>query len=341
MGGAARPGRARPRRRATRTSPRSSRAVAAEIERDPATLLRLRGYAAEPASDDEAWRGGELPPLPPPARRPPDSVPKRFGASGIPTADGELVEVLVRAYRAFGRLSTLRAVRRLAFVALLAALVTAGSARAGTGMFVGATEDNVRSLSPLTAKSKMDLAALAGLDTVRMSRPLAAGRAADRRRRRDRAAERVRGCAARRRAADRLALSRATGGRLRSPRARAAQFASYAASIAQEFPAIRDFIVGNEPNLNLFWMPQFGLGGVDLAARSYELLLARTYDALKLGLRRRERDRRRARVARPGQARLAAADAFADRVHQGPRRRVPRDEARRVRSWTCSRSIRT
>ena len=56
---------------------------------------------------------------------------------------------------------------------------------------------------------------------------------------------------------------------------------SFAASIATEFPAIRDFVVGNEPNLNLFWMPQFGLGGVDLAARSYELLLARTYDALK------------------------------------------------------------
>ena len=60
------------------------------------------------------------------------------------------------------------------------------------------------------------------------------------------------------------------------------QFASYAASIAKEFPAIRDFIVGNEPNLNLFWMPQFGMDGSDLAARSYELLLARTYDALKL-----------------------------------------------------------
>ena len=76
-------------------------AVAAEIERDPATLLRFRGYAAQSAPDDDAWRGGDLPPLPPPARRPPDSVPKRFGASGIPTADGELVEVLVRAYRAF------------------------------------------------------------------------------------------------------------------------------------------------------------------------------------------------------------------------------------------------
>jgi hypothetical protein len=76
-------------------------AVAAEIERDPATLLRFRGYGAGTVDNDEAWRGGELPPLPPPARRPPDSVPKRFGASGIPTADGELVEVLVRAYRAF------------------------------------------------------------------------------------------------------------------------------------------------------------------------------------------------------------------------------------------------
>jgi hypothetical protein len=77
-------------------------AVAAEIERDPSTLLRFRGYAAQAAKDEQAWQGGELPPLPPPARRPPDSVPKRFGASGIPTADGELVEVLVRAYRAFG-----------------------------------------------------------------------------------------------------------------------------------------------------------------------------------------------------------------------------------------------
>jgi hypothetical protein len=76
-------------------------AVGEEIERDPATLLRFRGYAARPAAADEAWQGGELPPLPPAARRPPDSVPKRFGASGIQTSDGELVEVLVRAYRAF------------------------------------------------------------------------------------------------------------------------------------------------------------------------------------------------------------------------------------------------
>jgi hypothetical protein len=76
-------------------------AVAEAIDRDPATLLRWRGYGAAVA-DDDPWRGSELPPLPAPARRPPESVPKRFGASGIATADGDLVEVLVRAYRAFG-----------------------------------------------------------------------------------------------------------------------------------------------------------------------------------------------------------------------------------------------
>jgi hypothetical protein len=59
------------------------------------------------------------------------------------------------------------------------------------------------------------------------------------------------------------------------------EFAQYAASIARQFPSITDFVVGNEPNLNRFWMPQFGAGGADLAARSYELLLASTYDALK------------------------------------------------------------
>jgi hypothetical protein len=77
-------------------------AVAARIDRDPATLLRFRGYDANTTRDGDAWRGGELPPLPPPARRPPESVPKRFGASGITVAGEDLVEVLVRAYRAFG-----------------------------------------------------------------------------------------------------------------------------------------------------------------------------------------------------------------------------------------------
>ena len=40
-------------------------------------------------------------------------------------------------------------------------------------------------------------------------------------------------------------------------------------------------IVGNEPNLNLFWLPQFGPDGADVAASGYLVLLAETYDALK------------------------------------------------------------
>jgi hypothetical protein len=59
------------------------------------------------------------------------------------------------------------------------------------------------------------------------------------------------------------------------------QFASYAAALVRALPSIRDVIVGNEPNLNTFWLPQFGPDGSDVAAPAYLGLLARTYDALK------------------------------------------------------------
>jgi hypothetical protein len=60
-----------------------------------------------------------------------------------------------------------------------------------------------------------------------------------------------------------------------------AEFAAYAASLARSLPAYRDFIIGNEPNLNRFWLPQFGPDGENVAARDYLALLAETYDALK------------------------------------------------------------
>ena len=59
------------------------------------------------------------------------------------------------------------------------------------------------------------------------------------------------------------------------------QFASFAASIPRSLPQVRDVIVGNEPNLNLFWQPQFDAAGGDQAAVDYEALLASAYDALK------------------------------------------------------------
>jgi len=60
-----------------------------------------------------------------------------------------------------------------------------------------------------------------------------------------------------------------------------ADFAAYAASLARGLPAVRDVIVGNEPNFNLFFLPQYGPAGQDVAATSFERLLATTYDALK------------------------------------------------------------
>jgi hypothetical protein len=60
-----------------------------------------------------------------------------------------------------------------------------------------------------------------------------------------------------------------------------AQFAAYAASLLRKVPQFETVIIGNEPNLNRFWLPQFGPGGEDVAARDYLALLAETYDALK------------------------------------------------------------
>ncbi len=63
--------------------------------------------------------------------------------------------------------------------------------------------------------------------------------------------------------------------------ARRAEFAAYCAALVEALPTVRHVIVGNEPNLDTFWRPQFGAGGRDLAAIGYADLLARSYDAIK------------------------------------------------------------
>jgi hypothetical protein len=59
------------------------------------------------------------------------------------------------------------------------------------------------------------------------------------------------------------------------------EFASYVTAIVRDVPAIRDVIVGNEPNLNRFWLPQFGPNGENVAAPAYLPLLATVYDEVK------------------------------------------------------------
>lgn len=60
-----------------------------------------------------------------------------------------------------------------------------------------------------------------------------------------------------------------------------ADFAAYVTAIMRDAPEIRDLIVGNEPNINRFWLPQFGPDGASVAPAAYLALLAATYDAVK------------------------------------------------------------
>jgi hypothetical protein len=59
-----------------------------------------------------------------------------------------------------------------------------------------------------------------------------------------------------------------------------AQFATFVSLVGQAFPTVQDFVVGNEPNVNRFWQPQY-VNGKDAAATDYEHTLAQSYDALK------------------------------------------------------------
>jgi len=147
-------------------------------------------------------------------------------------------------------------------------------------MRVGAVEDAPRSTDLATAKAQMTLARLAGFDSIRITEIWAPGQTAPT-------------------ANDVTAVSNVvTAAGLSGIRVfvtvmpynaattplgddAQAQFAGFAAAFAARFPTIRDIIVGNEPNLNRYWMPQFNANGSDAAAPAYESLLARAYDALK------------------------------------------------------------
>ncbi len=162
----------------------------------------------------------------------------------------------------------------------LCALALAPTANAGGGMFVGAAEDAARSTDAVHAQTKMSLARLAGLDAIRITSIWSPGRSDP--------------------GAHELEVLRTTAAAARlngirvivsvyhkdqrttplTPTARA-EFASYVAAIAREVPALDDFIIGNEPNLNLFWMPQFNRNGTSASPAAYLRLLADTYDAVK------------------------------------------------------------
>ena len=169
----------------------------------------------------------------------------------------------------------------LASTAALVALLLAPAASAGgPRMLVGAAEDSVEQPTLVAAKAHMDLARLAGLNAIRstaiwtpgQTEPDATQLAALKN---AAAAAKLDGIA--------LLVSVYQFGSKTTPLTDQDQsdFAAFAASLATALPTVRSFVIGNEPNINRFWLPQFNLDGTDAAAPAYESLLARTYDAIK------------------------------------------------------------
>jgi hypothetical protein len=147
-------------------------------------------------------------------------------------------------------------------------------------MTVGVVDDIVKQDTIVAAKAKLDLLRLVGVHAVRIGEIWAPGL-------RSPTAEQQRilsnVTSAAQLAGIQVYVSVYNAGLSTTPLSdqNQADFAEYAATLVRRNPSITKVIVGNEPNLNRFWMPQFGPDGTDVAAPAYESLLAKTYDALK------------------------------------------------------------
>lgn len=165
-------------------------------------------------------------------------------------------------------------------VAALLALALAPAARAGgPSLLLGATEDAVRSENPAVAQTQMDLLAQAGFRAVRVTQLWAPGQT--QLSFQDATILDNVMTAAKKDGLEVLTTVMNYGSKT-TPLSDTdqADFAAFAASVVR-ITGVRHLIVGNEPNLNRYWLPQFDDSGADVAAPAYESLLARTYDAVK------------------------------------------------------------
>jgi len=166
-----------------------------------------------------------------------------------------------------------------ALACLLAALAVTPAAPASLTMYMGAAEDEGRNADPLVAAEKLELAQAAGFQAIRVTAvwtPGLSGVPPDQ-------LEALRSVAE---AGDfyglKIVVTVMPFGSSVTPLTRKAraEFASFAADVVNS-TTIREVIVGNEPNLNRYWMPQFGPRGEDAAASAYVAMLAEAYDAIK------------------------------------------------------------
>jgi hypothetical protein len=165
-----------------------------------------------------------------------------------------------------------------ALAALVAALLVVSVASAGgPSMTIGAVEDAAKWGEPA---AKMSLARQAGFAAVRMTMQWSSGQTTPS------AGElqNTRNAADAARAAGIepiVAVYNRGSGSTPADDVSRAQFVQFATAVAAGLPAVRRFVVGNEPNLNRYWMPQFNADGSDAAAPAYLALLAASYDGIK------------------------------------------------------------
>jgi hypothetical protein len=168
----------------------------------------------------------------------------------------------------------------LAVLGALAALFTPGLASPAPGLVVGAVEDDVRASSIVEAETKMEAFRLSGFRAVRVTSLWTPGSTKptdDELRSLDTVVD------AGVRNGVRVYVTVMSPGSRTTPLTpeQRSDFASYAAAIVHGVPSLRHVIIGNEPNLNRFWLPQFAPDGSSVAPAAYFQLLAETYDAIK------------------------------------------------------------
>ncbi len=168
----------------------------------------------------------------------------------------------------------------LAALGALVALVAPSLATAAPGLVVGAVEDDVRASTLVEAEARMTEFRLSGFRAVRVTSLWRPGLT----RPSDEELRILRNVSdAGMRNGVRVYVTVMSPGSATTPRTEEARadFAAYAAAIVDSAPSIEHVIIGNEPNLNRFWLPQFNLDGSSAAPAAYLALLAQTYDALK------------------------------------------------------------
>jgi hypothetical protein len=175
---------------------------------------------------------------------------------------------------------------RTGHLAALGAVLVAGlfavarPAEAAPGLVVGAVAEDVRAPTLVEAQANVTLLRLAGFRAIRMTSFWTPGLRAPTENEL-RVLESV-GGAAQANGVQLFVTVMHPGSRTTplTDEARG-EFAAYAAAIVRQVPSIRNVIVGNEPNLNRFWLPQFGPDGSSAAPAAYLQLLERVYDSLK------------------------------------------------------------